>query len=144
MKKILLLIASAAIALAVNAAPQKVDFGKLPKNSQEFIQKKYGTGAQPIDFVFHGGSGSTLEEIREAISYGVIKMNIDTDTQYAFTRPIADHVFENYDKVLKIDGEVGEKKFYDPRSWGRKAEDSMSARVVEACRQLGSAGKALK
>ena len=68
----------------------------------------------------------------------------DTDTQYAFTRPIADHVFENYDKVLKIDGEVGEKKFYDPRSWGRKAEDSMSARVVEACRQLGSAGKALK
>ena len=69
---------------------------------------------------------------------------VDTDTQYAFTRPIADHVFENYDKVLKIDGEVGEKKFYDPRSWGRKAEDSMSARVVEACRQLGSAGKALK
>ena len=84
------------------------------------------------------------EEIAEAVSYGVIKMNIDTDTQYAFTRPIADHVFENYDKVLKIDGEVGEKKFYDPRSWGRKAEDSMSARVVEACRQLGSAGKALK
>ena len=99
---------------------------------------------KPFELVFHGGSGSRPEEIAEAVSYGVIKMNIDTDTQYAFTRPIADHVFENYDKVLKIDGEVGEKKFYDPRSWGRKAEDSMSARVVEACRQLGSAGKALK
>ena len=99
---------------------------------------------KPFPLVFHGGSGSTAAEIAEAVSYGVVKMNIDTDTQYAFTRPIADHVFENYDKVLKIDGEVGEKKFYDPRSWGRKAEDSMSARVVEACRQLGSAGKALK
>ena len=99
---------------------------------------------KPFELVFHGGSGSRPEEIAEAVSYGVIKMNIDTDTQYAFTRPIADHVFENYDKVLKIDGEVGEKKIYHPRSWGRKAEDSMSARVVEACRQLGSAGKALK
>lgn len=104
----------------------------------------YFPNGKPFELVFHGGSGSRPEEIAEAVSYGVIKMNIDTDTQYAFTRPIADHVFENYDKVLKIDGEVGEKKFYDPRSWGRKAEDSMSARVVEACRQLGSAGKALK
>ena len=104
---------------------------------------KHGEAAR-MPLVFHGGSGSELSDIREAVSYGVVKMNIDTDTQYAFTRPIADHVFENYDKVLKIDGEVGEKKFYDPRSWGRKAEDSMSARVVEACRQLGSAGKALK
>lgn len=99
---------------------------------------------KPFELVFHGGSGSRPEEIAEAVSHGVIKMNIDTDTQYSFTRPIADHVFENYDKVLKIDGEVGEKKFYDPRSWGRKAEESMSARVVEACKQLGSAGKALK
>lgn len=99
---------------------------------------------KPFELVFHGGSGSRPEEIAEAVSHGVIKMNIDTDTQYSFTRPIADHVFENYDKVLKIDGEVGEKKFYDPRSWGRKAEESMSARVVEACKQLGSAGKALR
>lgn len=99
---------------------------------------------KPFELVFHGGSGSRLEEIAEAVSHGVIKMNIDTDTQYSFTRPIADHVFENYDKVLKIDGEVGEKKFYDPRSWGRKAEESMSARVAEACKQLGSAGKALR
>ena len=99
---------------------------------------------KPFELVFHGGSGSRPEEIAEAVSHGVIKMNIDTDTQYSFTRPIADHVFENYDKVLKIDGEVGEKRFYDPRSWGRKAEESMSARVVEACKQLGSAGKALK
>ena len=76
--------------------------------------------------------------------YGVVKMNIDTDTQYAFTRAIADHVFSNYDAVLKVDGEVGEKKLYDPRSWGREAESSMAARVVEACKQLGSAGKALK
>ena len=99
---------------------------------------------KPFELVFHGGSGSRPEEIAEAVSHGVIKMNIDTDTQYSFTRPIADHVFENYDKVLKIDGEVGEKKFYDPRSWGRKAEESMSARVAEACKQLGSAGKALR
>jgi fructose-bisphosphate aldolase class II len=99
---------------------------------------------KPFELVFHGGSGSSSQEIAEAVSCGVIKMNVDTDTQYSFTRPIADHVFENYDKVLKIDGEVGEKKFYDPRAWGRKAEDSMSARVTEACKQLGSAGKALK
>lgn len=76
--------------------------------------------------------------------YGVVKMNIDTDTQYAFTRAIADHVFSNYDAVLKVDGEVGEKKLYDPRSWGREAESAMAARIVEACKQLGSAGKALK
>ena len=99
--------------------------------------------AKPFDLVFHGGSGSTAEEIAEAVGYGVIKMNVDTDTQYAFTRPIAGHVFENYDGVLKVDGEVGNKKTYDPRTWGRKAEESMAARVVRACQDLGSKGTSL-
>lgn len=99
---------------------------------------------KPFALVFHGGSGSRPEEIAEAVSHGVVKMNIDTDTQYAFTRAVAGHMFEHYDAVLKIDGEVGEKKFYDPRSWGREAESAMAARVVEACKELGSAGKALK
>ena len=98
---------------------------------------------KPFLLVFHGGSGSTPEEIAQAVSYGVVKMNIDTDTQYAFTRAIADHMFRNYDSVLKIDGEVGAKKLYDPRSWGKEAEKAMAQRVVEACVQLGSAGKAL-
>lgn len=96
--------------------------------------------AKPFDLVFHGGSGSTAEEIAEAVGYGVIKMNVDTDTQYAFTRPIAGHAFENYDGVLKVDGEVGNKKTYDPRTWGRKAEENMAARVVQACEDLGSKG----
>ena len=99
---------------------------------------------KPFALVFHGGSGSAPEEIAQAVSYGVVKMNIDTDTQYAFSRAVAGHMFSNYDSVLKIDGEVGNKKMYDPRSWGREAESAMAARVVEACRQLGSAGKALK
>ena len=99
---------------------------------------------KPFPLVFHGGSGSSAEEIAEAVSHGVVKMNIDTDTQYAFTRAIAGHMFAHYDGVLKIDGEVGDKKFYDPRSWGREAEDSMARRVVEACEQLGSAGRQLK
>ena len=99
---------------------------------------------KPFALVFHGGSGSTPEEIAQAVNYGVVKMNIDTDTQYAFSRAVAGHMFSHYDAVLKIDGEVGNKKMYDPRSWGREAESAMAARVVEACRQLGSAGKALK
>ena len=99
---------------------------------------------KPFELVFHGGSGSTAQEIAEAVSYGVVKMNVDTDTQYAFTRAVAGHMFSHYDEVLKVDGEVGNKKMYDPRSWGREAEDSMAARVVEACEQLGSAGRALK
>lgn len=99
---------------------------------------------KPFALVFHGGSGSTREEIAQAVSHGVVKMNIDTDTQYAFTRAVAGHMFSHYDAVLKIDGEVGEKKLYDPRSWGREAEAAMASRVAEACRQLGSAGKALK
>lgn len=98
----------------------------------------------PFDFVFHGGSGSTEEEIRTALGNGVVKMNLDTDTQYAFTRPIADHMFRNYDGVLKVDGEVGNKKTYDPRSWGKLAEAGMAARVTKACADLRSTGTKLK
>jgi fructose-bisphosphate aldolase class II len=108
---------------------------------QSAIGEKYGKNL-PFDLVFHGGSGSTEKEISDAVSFGVIKMNIDTDTQYAFTRPVADHMLKNYDGVLKIDGEVGNKKTYDPRAWGKLAETSMADRVIEACKQLGSAGKA--
>ena len=97
----------------------------------------------PFDLVFHGGSGSTAEEISEAVDNGVIKMNIDTDTQYAFSRPVADHFFRNYDGVLKVDGEVGNKKAYDPRAWGKLAEAGMAARIVEAAQQLRSAGQKL-
>jgi fructose-bisphosphate aldolase class II len=107
---------------------------------QKVVGAKYGVD-KPFDLVFHGGSGSTDEEIAEAVSHGVIKMNIDTDLQYAFTRPIAAHMFQNYDGVLKVDGEVGNKKAYDPRAWGKIGEAGMSERVVEAARQLGSAGK---
>ena len=110
------------------------------KEIQDAVGSKYGQD-KPFDLVFHGGSGSALEDIREAISYGVVKMNVDTDTQYAFTRPVAGHMFLNYDGVLKVDGDVGRKKAYDPRSWGKVAEESMTARVVEACQDLMSAGK---
>ncbi|TKV57851.1 class II fructose-bisphosphate aldolase [Nakamurella flava] len=116
------------------------------KDGQDALAAKLGqaAGSKPFSLVFHGGSGSSAEEIAEAVSYGVVKMNIDTDTQYAFTRPIAGHMFSNYDGVLKIDGEVGNKKAYDPRVYNKLAEVSMSERVVEACQQLGSAGKSLK
>jgi fructose-bisphosphate aldolase class II len=111
------------------------------KEIQEVVGAKYGDAAgKPFDLVFHGGSGSALEEIREAISYGVVKMNVDTDTQYAFTRPVAGHMFTSYDGILKIDGDVGRKKDYDPRTWGKAAEAGMAARVVEACEDLLSAG----
>ena len=113
------------------------------KEIQDACGTKYGKD-KPFDLVFHGGSGSTPQEIADAVSYGVIKMNIDTDTQYAFTRPVADHMFKNYDGVLKIDGEVGSKKAYDPRAWGKAAEKGMAARVVEACERLGSVGSARK
>jgi fructose-bisphosphate aldolase class II len=99
---------------------------------------------QPFDLVFHGGSGSLPSEISESLDYGVIKMNVDTDTQYAFTRPIAAHMLTNYDGVLKIDGEVGDKKAYDPRTYGKAAENSMAARVVTACSDLRSAGRQLR
>ncbi|MFD2417829.1 class II fructose-bisphosphate aldolase [Amycolatopsis pigmentata] len=112
------------------------------KRGQAVVAEKLGLGqdAKPFDLVFHGGSGSLLEEIHEAVGYGVVKMNVDTDTQYAFSRPIADHFFTNYDGVLKIDGEVGNKKTYDPRSYLKKAEVSMANRVVEAAQALKSAG----
>jgi fructose-bisphosphate aldolase class II len=110
---------------------------------QSGLAAKYGTDPYPLDLVFHGGSGSTDEEIAIAVANGVVKMNIDTDTQYAFTRSIADTMFKNYDGVLKVDGEVGNKKVYDPRSWGKLAESAMAARVVDATRQLGSAGQSI-
>ena len=116
---------------------------ELLKQIQDEVGAKIGKD-RPFDLVFHGGSGSTAQEIADAVSYGVIKMNVDTDTQYAFTRPVAGFMFENYDGVLKIDGEVGNKKKYDPRVWGADAEAGMAARVVEACQNLGSAGTSIK
>ncbi len=112
------------------------------KEIQDAVGQKYGK-EKPFDLVFHGGSGSALEEIREAIGYGVVKMNVDTDTQYAFTRPIAGHMFTNYDGVLKVDGDVGSKKVYDPRSWGKAGEAGMAQRVTHACEDLLSAGHQL-
>jgi fructose-bisphosphate aldolase, class II len=113
------------------------------KQAQEAVIAELGleAGARPFDLVFHGGSGSTAEEIAAAVDYGVVKMNVDTDTQYAFTRPVAGHMFTNYDGVLKVDGEVGNKKAYDPRAWGKAAEAGMAARVVEACEHLRSTGR---
>ena len=111
------------------------------------IQKEVGAKVgkeMPFDLVMHGGSGSSAEEIATAVRNGVIKMNVDTDTQYAFSRPVADWMMKNYDGVLKIDGEVGNKKQYDPRSWGKAAEAGMAARVVEACERLGSVGTKMK
>jgi len=115
---------------------------KVLKDIQDTVAAKTGQ-AKPFDLVFHGGSGSLLEEIRETLDYGVVKMNIDTDTQYDFTRPIANHMLKHYDGVLKVDGEVGEKKAYDPRTWGKAAEVGMAARVVRACEDLRSAGTTL-
>ena len=113
------------------------------KAAQEAVAGKLGldADAKPFDLVFHGGSGSTAEEIAAAVDYGVVKMNVDTDTQYAFTRPVAAHMFSNYDGVLKVDGEVGNKKAYDPRAWGKAGEAGMAARVVEACQHLRSTGR---
>lgn len=115
------------------------------KDAQAAVVQEFGLedGAKPFHLVFHGGSGSTAEEIGAAVDYGVVKMNVDTDTQYAFTRPVAAHMLSNYDGVLKVDGEVGNKKLYDPRAWGKAAEAGMAARVVEACENLRSAGNSL-
>jgi fructose-bisphosphate aldolase, class II len=113
------------------------------KEIQEAVGAKYGI-QKPFYLVFHGGSGSDLTDIRDAISYGVVKMNVDTDTQYAFTRPVAGHMFTRYDGVLKVDGDVGSKKDYDPRTWGKAAEEGMAARVVHACDDLMSAGKRIR
>ncbi|MCF8528726.1 MAG: class II fructose-bisphosphate aldolase [Aquiluna sp.] len=113
---------------------------ELLKEIQDAVGAKYGV-TSPFDLVFHGGSGSTEQEIADAVSFGVIKMNIDTDLQYAYTRPVVDHMLKNYEGVLKVDGDVGNKKLYDPRAWGKSAEAGMSLRVVEAAKQLGSADK---
>lgn len=123
----------------VKLRPEVLDMG------QKVAEKKLGlaAGTNPFDFVFHGGSGSEKEKIEESLRYGVIKMNVDTDTQYAFTRPVVSHMFENYDGVLKIDGEVGNKKAYDPRSYMKKAEQGMADRVIEACQDLRSVGSSV-
>jgi fructose-bisphosphate aldolase class II len=113
------------------------------KEIQDVVGAKYGKD-KPFDLVFHGGSGSALSEIRETLDYGVVKMNVDTDTQYAYTRPVVEHMFKNYDGVLKIDGEVGNKKAYDPRAWSKAAETGMAGRVVEACTDLRSVGTQLE
>ena len=115
---------------------------KILRDGQAAVAERFGPDARHY-LVFHGGSGSSPEEIEETISYGVIKMNIDTDCQYAYTRPIADHMLTNYSGVLKVDGDVGDKKTYDPRSYMRKAEQGMAERVVAACEALGSAGRAI-
>jgi fructose-bisphosphate aldolase class II len=96
-----------------------------------------------FQYVFHGSSGSSDEDLRAAISYGVVKVNIDSDAQYALTRAIADHVLVNYSGVLKVDGGLGDKKAYDPRAWGERAETAMAARVTAACELFGSAGRSL-
>lgn len=110
------------------------------RDGQKAITDKYGADAA-LDLVFHGGSGSDISDIHETLNYGVIKMNVDTDTQYAFTRPIVDHMFKNYDGVLKVEGEVGNKKVYDPRGYLKAAEAAMAARIVKACEDLRSNGK---
>ncbi len=112
------------------------------KQGQDAVMSKHGAESE-FDLVFHGGSGSTLEEIRETLGYGVVKMNVDTDTQYAFTRPIAEHMFKNYDGVLKVDGEIGNKKAYDPRAYLKAGEEGMAARIGEACEDLLSSGKSI-
>lgn len=112
------------------------------RDGQKAMEEKYGKD-HLFDLVFHGGSGSSVEEIHETLNYGVIKMNVDTDTQYAFTRPIVDHMMKNYDGVLRIDGEVGNKKVYDPRSYLKAARDGMAKRVMRACDELKSTGKTM-
>ena len=115
------------------------------KTGQDTAVAKLGlsSDAKPFDFVFHGGSGSLKSEIEDSLNYGVVKMNVDTDTQYAFTRPIAGHMFTNYDGVLKVDGEIGNKKVYDPRTYMKSAELGMAERITHACENLKSAGRSL-
>jgi fructose-bisphosphate aldolase, class II len=122
----------------VNAKLRPEILGEL----QEAVRAHHGDEAA-FNFVFHGGSGSSPGQIAEALSHGVVKMNVDTDMQYAYTRAVADHLFRKYDSVLKVDGRFGDKKAYDPRAWMRSAEAAMAARVVQACEDLGSTGKSL-
>lgn len=115
---------------------------KILRDGQKAVAERFGDDARHY-LVFHGGSGSTLDEIHETLGYGVIKMNVDTDCQYAYTRPIVDHMLTGYEGVLKVDGDVGDKKLYDPRSYLKKAEGGMATRVVEACQTLKSAGNSI-
>lgn len=112
-------------------------------DGQKAVASKFSTAANPLHLVFHGGSGSELSEIRETLNYGIVKMNVDTDTQYAFTRPVCDHMLKNYDGVLRIDGEVGNKKLYDPRSYLKKGVANMKDRVIRAAEELRSAGQSI-
>ena len=112
------------------------------RDGQKVVMDKHGAEAE-MDLVFHGGSGSSIEELRETLDYGVIKMNIDTDTQYAFTRPVVTHICENIEGVLKIESEVGNKKAYDPRSYLKKAEQSLCDRLMKACDDLRSTGQTI-
>tara|TARA_Y100000590_G_C15563910_1_gene955848 strand:- start:201 stop:1193 length:993 start_codon:yes stop_codon:yes gene_type:complete len=112
------------------------------KEGQQAVISQFGPESE-LNLVFHGGSGSSLQEIHETLNYGVVKMNIDTDTQYAYTRSVVDFMLKNYDQVLKVEGEVGNKKFYDPRAWMKKAETSMKERIMQACDDLKSSGKSL-
>ena len=113
------------------------------RDGQAAVKGGFDTGGNPLDLVFHGGSGSTLEEIHETLDYGVVKMNVDTDAQYAFTRPLVDHMFSNYHGVLKVDGAVGDKKAYDPRGYLKKGIAGMKDRVIQACEELRSKGTSL-
>ena len=113
------------------------------KNGQDAVKAKHSTADNPLHLVFHGGSGSSQDEIQETLDYGVIKMNVDTDTQYAFTRPIADHMMKNYDGVLRIEGEMGDKKVYDPRCYLKKGIANMKNRVIQAVQDLRSEGKSM-
>jgi len=113
------------------------------KNGQAAVDAKHSTGANPLDLVFHGGSGSTQEEIQETLDYGVIKMNVDTDTQYSFSRPIVDHVLKNYDGMLRIEGEMGNKKVYDPRSYLKAGTEGMKERIKKAIVDLRGEGTSL-
>ena len=112
------------------------------RSLREAVVERFSADAE-LDFVFHGGSGSTPEQIDEAIAYGVVKFNLDTDVQYAYSRAVADHMFRHYEGVLQTDGSLGDKAVYDPRAWGRAAEASMAARVADACELLRSNGRTL-
>jgi fructose-bisphosphate aldolase class II len=111
--------------------------------AQEAVSSKLGRDQFPFDLVFHGGSGSEIAKIHEAIDYGVVKFNVSTDAEYDYSRAIADHMFRHYDGVLKIDGEVGAKSAYDPRKYLRKAQESLAERVAETCSKLRSAGRCI-
>lgn len=112
------------------------------RRGQKAVRKKFGKDAG-FDLVFHGGSSSPVEQVREAIGYGVVKMNLDSDTLYAFTRPLAKHLFSHFEEALRIDGEMGIKSAYDPQIYLRKAADGFSARVKQACDDLMCAGQSL-